>query len=86
MNLHYFFQLYQIKKESQQRAELDRNGSARLNKPSIRTKAAARRTVSNVEKSVLEIPFKFNARKSNEKCAFKKIPLNFVVTKTCDSL
>jgi len=49
MSLHYFFQLSQIKKESQQRAELDRYGSARLNRPSIRTKAAARRTVSNVQ-------------------------------------
>jgi len=49
INLHYFFQLFQIKKESQQRAELDRHGSARLNRQSIRTKAAARRTVSNVQ-------------------------------------
>lgn len=86
MNLHYFFQLYQIKKESEQIAELDRYGSTKLNKPSIRTKAAARRTVSDIQKSVLEIPFKFNARKSNEKCASKEIPLNLVVTKTCDSL
>lgn len=66
MNLHYFFQLCQIKKESQQRAELDRYGSAKLNRPSIRTKAAARRTVSNVQQEVLEIPFKLNDRKNNK--------------------
>jgi hypothetical protein len=51
---------------------LDRYGSARLNKPSIRIKAAARRTVSNVQKyELMEIPFKLNARKSNENVFFQ---------------